>query len=143
MTWTKITYADEAAAMLPAWLIGRMVGLRGSFGLLLSTGDVLRLSSIVAVHQSSAGTILLDVMLDRPGMPDGIDTAWQPKQYLGAPVMGATLATLNLSHVVAAIEFTEPVLAEQVGDETIPANDEAPIDLADLGLEPEAVGAAE
>ena len=141
MTWTKMTYADEAAASLPAWLASRMVGLRGSFGLLLSTGDVMRVSSIAAVHQSKSGVILLDVTLDRPGVPDGIDFAWQPKQFLGAPVVGATLATVNLAHVVAAVEFTEPATAEIATDHEIPANDEAGYDEADGQVETEGVAA--
>jgi hypothetical protein len=67
-----------------------MIGLRGSFGLVLTTGDVLRITSIGALHQSPTGIVLLDVLLDRGGIPDGIDLAWQPKHYLGAPVPGAT-----------------------------------------------------
>lgn len=142
MTWTRITYSDEAATLLPAWLVSRMVGLRGSFGLLLSTGDVMRVSSIAAVHQSSTGIVLLDVMLDRPGVPDGVDLAWEPKQFLGAPVIGSTLATVNLAHVVVAIEFVAVEMAEPASDIEIPANDEEPLDLADAGLEDEMVGVA-
>ena len=83
-----------------------MIGLRGRFGLVLTTGDVLRITSIGALHQSpTGGIVLLDVLLDRGGIPDGIDLAWQPKHYLGAPVPGATVATVNLAHVVAAVEF--------------------------------------
>jgi hypothetical protein len=37
--------------------------------------------------------------------PDGVDHAWQTKHYLGAPVPGATMATVNLAHVVTAVEF--------------------------------------
>lgn len=39
------------------------------------------------------------------GVPDGVDQAWQTKHYLGAPVPGATMATVNLAHVVTAVEF--------------------------------------
>jgi hypothetical protein len=38
-------------------------------------------------------------------VPDGVDQAWQTKHYLGAPVPGATMATVNLAHVVTAVEF--------------------------------------
>ena len=96
MTWTQITDPDEATTLFPPWLARRLVGLRGSFGLLLTTGDVLRITTIVAVHLSSEGTILLDVLLDHAGVPDGVDLAWRSKHYLGAPVVGATLATVNL-----------------------------------------------
>jgi hypothetical protein len=53
------------------------------------------------------------VLLDHGGVPDGIDLAWQPKRYLGAPVPGATVATVNLAHVVAAVEFLAEETVEQ------------------------------
>jgi hypothetical protein len=83
-----------------------MIGLRGRFGLILTTGDVLRITSIGALHQSSSGTVLLDVLLDHGGIPDGIDLAWQPKRYLGTPVPGATVATVNLAHVVGRLSLS-------------------------------------
>jgi hypothetical protein len=112
LTWTRITDQDEAVDLLPAWLGRRLIGLHGRFGLLLATGDVMRITSIGAVHLSSDGLVLLDVSLDQPGVPDGIDLAWQPKQFLGAPIPGATAATVNLAHVVAAVEFVDTVLVE-------------------------------
>ena len=75
MTWTRITDQDEAVDLLPAWLGRRLIGLRGRFGLLLTTGDVMRITSIGAVHLSSDGLILLDVSLDHAGVPDGVDLA--------------------------------------------------------------------
>jgi primosomal replication protein N len=90
-----------------------MIGLRGRFGLVLTTGDILRITSIGALHQSPTGIVLLDVLLDHGGVPDGIDLAWQPKRYLGAPVPGATVATVNLAHVVAAVEFLAEETVEQ------------------------------
>jgi hypothetical protein len=127
--------------MLPAWFGIRMVGLRGRFGLLLSTGDVLRITSIVAAHRSTAGETLLDVLLDHAGVPEGVDLAWRSKHYLGAPVPGATLATVNLAQVIAAIEFTVAEIVEPpseavgtAGDEVIP---ESPA--TQPGSEPDAV----
>lgn len=115
-TWTRITDPDEAAQLLPAWFGSRMIGLHGKFGLLLTTGDVLKITSIGALHQS-AGTILLDVLLDNGGVPEGVDLAWQPKHYLGAPIPGATMATINLAHVVAAVEFAAAATVENsLGD---------------------------
>ena len=64
-----------------------------------------RITSITALHESSHGVILLDVLLDHAGVPDGVDQAWQTKHYLGAPVPGATKATVNLAHVVTAVEL--------------------------------------
>ena len=119
MTWTRITDQDEAADLLPGWLGRRLIGLHGRFGLLLATGDVMRITSIGAVHMSSDGLVLLDVSLDHAGVPDGIDLAWQLKHYLGAPVPGATVATVNLAHVVAAVEFIAEETVEQPRDATV------------------------
>ena len=112
MTWTRITDPEQAVGPLPVWFGTRMIGLRGRFGLVLTTGDILRITSITALHESSHGAILLDVLLDHAGVPDGVDQAWQTKHYLGAPVPGATMATVNLAHVVTAVEF---VVVEIVG----------------------------
>ena len=124
MTWTRITDPDEASSLLPAWFGSRMIGLRGRFGLALTTGDILRITSIGALHQSSGGIILLDVLLDHGGIPDGIDLAWQAKHFLGAPVPGATVATVNLAHVVAAVEFLSEETVEQRTDSAVPTGDE-------------------
>jgi hypothetical protein len=105
MTWTRITDPEQAGGALPIWFGTRMIGQRGRFGLMLTTGDILRITSITALHESSHGGILLDVLLDHAGVPDGVDQAWQTKHYLGAPVPGATMATVNLAHVVTIVEF--------------------------------------
>jgi hypothetical protein len=138
--WTRITDAETVAGMLPAWLGRRMVGLRGAFGLLLTTGDVLRLTSIAAAHQSSEGVILLDVLLDHAGVPDGLDLAWRSKHYLGAPVPGATVATVNLAHIVAAVEFTVVEMAQNPGDQTVTFGDELEADDTSQNPSTEAVG---
>lgn len=137
MTWTRITDPETVSGLLPAWLGRRMVGLRGAFGLLLTTGDVLRLTSIAAAHQSSEGIILLDVLLDHAGVPDGLDLAWRSKHFLGAPVPGASVATVNLAHIVAAVEFTVAEMALNPGDETVLFSDE--IDEGPAGVSTEAV----
>jgi hypothetical protein len=100
-----------------------MVGLRGSFGLLLTTGDVMRVTSIAAAHQSSEGAILLDVLLDHAGVPDGLDLAWRTKHFLGVPVPGASVGTVNLAHVVAAVEFTVAEMAVSPSDDSVPFSD--------------------
>jgi hypothetical protein len=119
LTWTRITDPDEAVNLLPAWFGSHMIGLRGRFGLVLTTGDTLRITSIGALHQSSSGIILLDVLLDHGGTPDGIDLAWQSKHFLGAPVPGATVATVNLAHVVAAVEFLAEETIEPRSDSAV------------------------
>ncbi len=100
-----------------------MIGLRGSFGLLLTTGDVMRITSIAAAHQSSEGVILLDVLLDHAGVPDGLDLAWQSKHFLGAPIPGASVATVNLAQLVAAVEFTVAEMATNPADSTVQFSD--------------------
>src|SRR5580692_5667243 len=119
MTWTRITDPEQAVGPLPVWFGTRMIGLRGRFGLVLTTGDILRITSIAALHQSHTGIVLLDVLLDHGGVPDGIDLAWQPKRYLGAPVPGATVATMNLAHVVAAVEFLAEETVQQPSDAAV------------------------
>ena len=136
LTWTRITDPDEAASFLPAWFGSRMIGLRGKFGLVLTTGDVLKITSIGALHQSPVGTILLDVLLDHAGVPDGIDPAWQAKHFLGAPVPGATIATVNLAHVVAAVDFLAEVTVEQPGDAAVLTREEIVADLDDDNRHP-------
>lgn len=123
MTWTRITDPETVAELLPAWIGRRMIGLRGSFGLLLTTGDVVRVTSISAAYQSSQGVVLLDVLLDHAGVPDGVDLAWRSKHYLGTPVPGGTLATVNLAHIVAAVEFVVAEMAANPGDVAVDLND--------------------
>ena len=124
MTWTRITDPDEAASLLPAWFVSRMIGLRGRFGLLLTTGEILRITSVTALHESPHGVILLDVLLDHGGVPDGVDEAWRTKRYLGAPVPGATMATVNLAHVVSAMEFIVAEIVEPPDEKALLRRDE-------------------
>jgi hypothetical protein len=124
LNWTRATHPDEAVRLLPAWFGARMVGARGSFGLLLTTGDVMRCTSIAAIHLSSTGIVLLDVMLDGAGVPGGVDLAWRGKHYLGLPVPAATLATVNLAHVIAVVEFIAAEFAETPTDAVVPFGDE-------------------
>ena len=124
MTWTRITDPEQAEGSLPVWFGTRMLSLRGSFGLVLTTGDVLRITCITALHESPHGVILLDVLLDHAGVPDGVDQAWQMKHYLGAPVPGASMATVNLAHVVTAVEFVVAEMAEPPDGQALLRRDE-------------------
>lgn len=74
-----------------------------------------------------SGPALIDVLLDHAGVPDGVDAAWRPKQFLGTPVPGESFATLNLAHVVIAIELVVAEFAETANDAKLPASGEAPI----------------
>jgi hypothetical protein len=124
VTWTRVTDVDEAATFLPAWIGRRLAGLHGRFGLLLTTGDVLRITSIGAVHHSSDGVILVDVSLDNAGVPEGADLAWRSKHFLGMPVPGATMATVNLAHVVATVEFLASLTVDSPGARDAPTSAE-------------------
>lgn len=124
MTWTRITDPEQAVGALPIWFGIRMIGLRGRFGLVLTSGDILRITSITALHELPRGVILLDVLLDHAGVPDGVDQAWQTKHYLGAPVPGATMATVNIAHVVAAVEFVAAEIVEQPDEKALLRRDE-------------------
>jgi hypothetical protein len=142
LAWTRITDPETVTGLLPAWLGRRMVGLRGSFGLLMTTGDVMRLTSIAAAHQSSEGVILLDVLLDHAGVPDGLDLAWQSKHFLGAPVPGATVATVNLAQVVAAVEFTVAEMAQNPSEGHVDFGDELEASDTSRASTVEAIGQA-
>ena len=142
MTWTRITDPDDAISLFPAWFGTRMLGLRGTFGLLLTSGDVMRITSITAVHQSSGGIVLLDVLLDHAGVPEGVDMAWRSKHYLGVPVPAATLATVNLAHVVAAVEFVAAEIVEPARELDVPRRDEIVEELERAGLTTDAVARA-
>jgi hypothetical protein len=124
MAWTRITDPEEAAGPLPIWFSTRMIGLRGKFGMVLTSGDIIRITSITALHESPHGVILLDVLLDHAGVPDGVDQAWQTKHYLGAPVPGATMATVNLAHVIAFVEFVVAEIVEQPDERALFRRDE-------------------
>ena len=144
MEWTRVTGPDEVARLFPAWFSGRMVGARGAFGLLLATGDVMRITSVMALHHAPDGTVLVDVLLDHAGPPEGVDLAWRAKHFLGAPVPGATMATVNLAQVVAAVEFVAPELAEPALGSAGALGDELPEDVVGLELaEPQPTLAAE
>ena len=125
MAWTHIADPDEAERLLPSWLGRHLVAMHGRFGLLLVSGDVMRITSISAVHHSSDGVMLLDVLLDSAGVPEGVDLAWRSKHFLGAPVGGSTMATVNLAHVVAAVDFVADVTVGGNEDDDTPTADEA------------------
>ena len=103
-----------------------MIGERGAFGLLLTTGDVMRITSIMAIAVSD-GLTFVDVLLDGAGVPEGVDLAWSQKHFLGAPVSGATLATVNVAHVMALVEFVAAELVESPSDLSLPTDSEGPL----------------
>ena len=126
MPWTRIIDPDHAAELLPTWFSSRMIGERGAFGLLLTTGDVMRITSIMAIATSD-GLTFADVLLDSAGVPEGVDLAWSQKHFLGAPAPGATFATVNVAHVIAMVEFVAAELVAPPGDISVPTDSETPL----------------
>jgi hypothetical protein len=74
------------------------------------------------------------VLLDHGGVPDGVDEAWRTKWYLGAPVPGATMATVNLAHVVSAMEFIVAEIVEPPDEKALLRRDE--LDAGQARLDP-------
>ena len=128
MEWSRVTDPDKAISLLPAWFTGRMIGFRGSYGLLLTTGDVMRIAEVMAVNHGSGGALLAGVRLAHAGRLEGVDEAWRGKPYLGAPVPGAVFATVNLAHVIAAVEFSAAIDAEPPRDLGAGPGNEAPVE---------------
>ena len=61
----------RARAMLPGWFTERMMTDTWEFGLLLVTGQVIAISSILEVHESRQGSVWIDVnMLEESAFPD-------------------------------------------------------------------------
>jgi hypothetical protein len=85
-------------------------------------------SRVTAIHVSSSGSILIDVLLDHAGVPDGVDMAWRTKHFLGVPVPAANLATLNLVQIVMVIEFKAAQIAESAENAESQSSDAVGID---------------
>jgi hypothetical protein len=77
------------------------------------------------------GLVLLAVILDSAGVPDGVDLAWRLEHFLGMPVPGATLATINLTHVTAVVEFTAAEFAEKHDEPAQGMPDEIALEVGD------------
>lgn len=143
MEWTRVIDPDEATRLFPPWFSGRMVGTRGAFGLLLAKSDVMRITSVMALHHAPDGTVLVDVLLDHAGPPEDVDLAWRTKHFLEALVPGATMATVNLAHVVTAVEFVAAEIVEPVLGSAGALGDELPENVGGLELtDPQAILAA-
>jgi hypothetical protein len=62
-------------------------------------------------------------------VPGGVDLAWQSKHFIGTPVPGASLATLNLAQLVLAMEFTVAEIATTANDLGSPSSESVTIDM--------------
>jgi hypothetical protein len=99
---TSTQDAKEAARLLPAWFIERMMTDHWRFGLVLATGGVLEVERIEAVHQAADDSIWLDVRLQESSFTSevsGMPTLLAPSSR--------TTASVNAAHVVAAFELAD------------------------------------
>jgi hypothetical protein len=99
----------QATALLPAWVIPRMMTDVWSFGLLLTGGVVLAIDYIEHVQRGVDGSIWLDVhMLEEQQVRWIKDTFCNklPVPITGAPV-GRYKASINVAHVVWAFELAD------------------------------------
>ncbi|HWX48570.1 MAG TPA: hypothetical protein VNZ61_10980 [Roseomonas sp.] len=113
-TWTTIDSPDDLrlGELMPAWFAGRMMADDWTFGLLLSTGQVMLIRQIEAVHLSPQGVVLVDVemLTEAAGFS-------APGGVLVAPTERAR-ATVNLAHIVAAFEAADAtVLPEEAAND--------------------------
>jgi hypothetical protein len=96
----------NAHRLLPAWFVSRMMGDCWSFALLTTTGQVILIDTIEAIHEAKDGGIWLDVILSQPG------SFWHERlkemklQIITAPTDRPT-ASINASHIVAAFEIAD------------------------------------
>jgi hypothetical protein len=91
----------EFGKLLPAWFVPRMRMDCWQFGLLMTTGHTIGISSIVDVHQAADGSLWLDVSMltsDYEGIAD--------VPLFLAPT-SRTFASINAAHVVAAFELSD------------------------------------
>ncbi|HWL82457.1 MAG TPA: hypothetical protein VNR89_16030 [Roseomonas sp.] len=108
-SWTTLDSPDDLrlGEVMPAWFAGRMMADDWRFALLLSTGQVMLIRRIEAVHLSPHGMVLVDVDMQREA--EGFTA---PGGVLVAPT-GRVRATVNLAHVVAAYEVADSPLARE------------------------------
>lgn len=104
-------FENEALAsrqkLLPAWLTERMCGDTWHFGLLLTTGHVLYIETLVDVTQAADGSVWLDVRLAEAcdiNVARATNAGW-PKT-IGRPTT-RDMCSVALAHVVCAVELAD------------------------------------
>jgi hypothetical protein len=89
----------QAAKLLPAWFVPRMMSDAWLFGLMLVTGKTVPVRQIVALHKDAAGDIWIDAKMVEGGMTSqGLD--------LLVCASGRPAVSLNARHVVGALELS-------------------------------------
>jgi len=91
---------DEAAGLLPAWFIPRMMDDEWRFGLLLATGRTLVIQHIDEVNMAADGSLWIDARMAGDPPLQG-DLKW-----ISAPT-SRTNVSINVAHIVAAFEVAD------------------------------------
>src|SRR5690349_19161336 len=94
---------EQAQRLLPAWFIGRMMTDEWQFGLLLDTGVVMAISSILEIHQAADGSLWIDVEM----LKDVFDLEAPGHRVFCAPTSQRTTASIAVNHIVAAFELPD------------------------------------
>lgn len=93
----------SARRLLPAWFVPRMMGDQWHFGLMLTTGRTLAISTIDRVVRDNTGALWLDVELleNKGGFWEGVF----PKLVFSPT--SRTKASVAVSQIVAAFELAD------------------------------------
>ena len=92
-----------AEKLLPAWFVPRMMTDEWTFGLLLTTGQILVIRHLSRVRQAADGTIWLDVKM-RPRERESTLETRSSLNYLFAPSEELD-ASVSAAHVMVAFEL--------------------------------------
>jgi hypothetical protein len=98
---------DRMSRLLPAWFNERMANDVWAFGLLLTTGRVLHVETILDVSQAAEGSLWLDVRLGKQNAVDGEHpqkVGWPPLAH--SPTDRDT-CSVAVSHIVCAVELAD------------------------------------
>lgn len=98
---------ENMAAVLPAWFCSRMATDVWHFGLLLTTGQMLHVETIVDVHQSTTAGVWVDVVL---GEPVGVFANSMHARGWPKPTHSPTsrrMCSVNVAQVVCAVELAD------------------------------------
>ena len=100
--WSDQQQIDNAAKLLPTWFVPRMMQDYWTFGLLLSTGDILAVATINEVSKGENGDVWINAELceHTPFCKLG------GKEAITSPTERVSIS-INASHVVAAMELAD------------------------------------
>lgn len=87
--------------LLPAWFTKRMMTDCWHFGLMMTSGAIIGVESLDAVHVDCSGNLWFDVTLLGSN-----STAYQVQNIFTAPT-SRTMASINANHVMAVFELAD------------------------------------